>query len=232
MRKAGTILFFAGLIPVTVVLGLAGAPALLHRRLVWAVADLWVAFTLCWLRVTCGIRSQLRGGESLPRAQVIYASKHQSAWDTLMLWRSLPRPLFILKRELYLIPFFGWYLWRSGQIAINRAARREAMEQIIRQTQDARCSGRPIVIFPEGTRGLPDADTIYRGGVAKLSQALGWPVIPVALNAGKFWPKRPVWKTAGTAVMQFLPAMPTCADDKDAWLAALKTQIDSASRAL
>lgn len=229
MKKLRTILFFTGLIPFTAILGIIAAPSLLHRKLVWAVADIWSGFTLFWLRIACNITSEVRGAEALPTGNAIYASKHQSAWDTLMLWRTLNRPLFILKRELYFIPFFGWYLWRSGQIAINRAERRKALEQIISQTQHTQKSGRPIVIFPEGTRGKPGADTTYHSGVAKLSGALGWNVIPVALNAGKFWPKRPLWKTSGNAVMQFLPALSPCTGNKNEWMQELKSKIDLAS---
>ncbi|MBN8543740.1 MAG: 1-acyl-sn-glycerol-3-phosphate acyltransferase [Alphaproteobacteria bacterium] len=227
-----TLVFFALWLPFTALLGIVAAPALVHTKLVWWVADFWSGVTLLWLRLSCNITSEVRGAESLPREKAIFASKHQSAWDTLMLWRTLNRPLFILKRELYWIPFFGWYLWRSNQIAINRADRKKAMEQILSQVQNAKNSGRPIVIFPEGTRGKVGADTTYHSGVAKLSAALGWPVIPVALNAGKFWPKRPVWKTSGHAVMQFLPALAACGEDKHAWMKQLKEQIELASRAL
>lgn len=231
MNQLRTLLFFAGLIPVTLIMGIAASPLLISRRTTWFIADLWASFTLIWLRIACGITSEVRYGEVLP-TQAIYASKHQSAWDTLMLWRTLNRPLFILKKELYLIPFFGWYLWRCGAIAINRTEPRKALEHIIAQTQDAKKIGRPIVIFPEGTRGKPGAETTYHSGVAKLSAALNWPVIPVALNAGKFWPKKPIWKTPGHAIIQFLPAIQPCGGDKHAWMNELKTRIDSASAAL
>ena len=232
MNTLRTALFFAGWVPLTLALGIGALPALLRMEWTWRAADLWSEATLRWLRLACGIRSECRGGNDLPQHRVIYASKHQSAWDTLMLWRTLHRPQFILKRELYLIPIFGWYLWRSGQIAINRAARKEAMAIIIARAQEAKRSARPLVIFPEGTRGKVGAVTTYRGGVAKLSHALGWPVIPVALNAGKFWPKRPIWKTPGTAVMEFLPPLPPCGEDKEAWLADLKQRIEEASARL
>jgi len=232
VSKLRTILFFIGLIPFTLMAGIVAAPTLLSQKATWFVADIWAGLTLFWLRVTCGIRSEVRGAGALPSANIIYASKHQSAWDTLMLWRTLKRPLFILKRELYWIPFFGWYLWRSGQIAINRAERRKAMEQIIAQAGEAQKANRPIVIFPEGTRGKPYADTTYHSGVAKLSEALAWPVIPVALNAGKFWPKRPLWKTPGTAIMEFLPKMDACKGDKTSWMAELKARIENACKLL
>jgi 1-acyl-sn-glycerol-3-phosphate acyltransferase len=227
-----TLLFFVLWLPLSAAIGMLALPALASTRLTWRVADGWCWLTLGWLRVACGIYSECRGGEALPRTRVIYASKHQSAWDTLMLWRCLNRPQFILKRELYWIPFFGWYLWRSEQIAINRRARKEAMATIIARAQEARRSARPLVIFPEGTRGKVGAETLYHGGVAKLSHALGWPVIPVALNAGKFWPKRPIWKKPGTAVMEFLPMLPACGEDKAAWLAVLKERIETASAKL
>ena len=232
MMRLRTLLFFVLWLPLTAVYGVLALPALFSTRLTWRVADGWCWLTLFWLRLACNIHSECRGGEHLPRTRVIYASKHQSAWDTLMLWRCLNRPQFILKRELYWIPFFGWYLWRSEQIGINRRARKEAMATIIARAQEARRSERPLVIFPEGTRGKVGAQTLYHGGVAKLSYALQWPVIPVALNAGKFWPKRPIWKTPGTAVMEFLPPLPPCGEDKEAWLAELKRRIEEASARL
>lgn len=232
MSMVRTLIFFALWVPFTIILCVAAAPALLHTKLVWWVADFWSWFTLCWLRISCKITSEIRGGEELPRTQVIYASKHQSAWDTIVLWHILHRPLFILKRELYWIPFFGWYLWRSNQIAINRADRKKAMEQIVQQVQRAKKSGRPVVIFPEGTRGKVGANTTYHRGVAKLSAALGWAVIPVALNSGKFWPKRPIWKTPGHAIIEFLPPIPACGADKHAWMAALQQSIEGATSQL
>lgn len=229
MRDIVFILLWAGM---TLGMGLLFLPALASRTASQNVAHHWAAMTLRLLNATSGISSQMRGYPNIGRTPVIYAAKHQSAWDTFMLWNVLSRPAFVLKRELYLIPVFGWYLWRSGQIAINRRDGRQAMESMIAQAAEYAAEGRSIVIFPEGTRRLPGTEPRYKSGVAHMSAALGMPVVPVALNAGKYWPKRVVKKRSGHAVMEFLQPMPPAGAAKEAWLADLQQRIETATAKL
>lgn len=215
----------------TCILGTLGLPCMASRRAVWWLTDCWIDGTLWLLKTTCGVRVALSG--ALPESPCIVASAHQSTLDTLLLWRRLPRPIFILKRELYWIPIFGWYLWRSGQIAINRRAKQKPMAQVLERIGVAFTQGRSLIIFPEGTRMPVGAHKPYHRGVAMISEAHAKAVLPVALNTGVFWPKRTIVKTAGTAQIQLLDMVPACADASDgAWLESLQARISAAQAAL
>jgi 1-acyl-sn-glycerol-3-phosphate acyltransferase len=143
-----------------------------------------------------------------PEGAVIYAVKHQSAWETLALWHILHRPVFVLKKELLDIPIFGWYLRRVDNIVIDRSSGKQAITQIIQQSRDYLAQGRNIVIFPEGTRTAVGAHTRYKAGIGALYETLTPTIIPVALNSGCFW-KRNAWvRKAGIVRIRFLPPMP------------------------
>ncbi len=223
MATLRTLLFFAGWISATLVFGILGLPCLLRQRWCWWAANFWVNLTLGWLRLSCGIRSEHQGIPATP----LIASKHQSAWDTLMLWRVLGNPVFVLKRELYAIPIFGWYLWRSGQIAINRAKGREAYAQIETQAKPYLAQGRVMVVFPEGTRVPVGTHKPFHSGIARISAMLQLAVTPAAVNAGLFWPKHSLVKHAGTARLAFLPPLPVSPDDRQAWMQQLETSIET-----
>ncbi len=165
----------------------------------WAAGALWLA------RVILNIRYEIKGIENLTNSPVIYASKHQSAWDTAIFLLLLNRPTYVLKRELLRIPLWGWYLWRMGMIAIDRSAGASAIKHMIRDAKERVAQGRTIVIYPEGTRTRPNAEPNYHPGVVALYSQLGVPVVPVALNSGVFWGKDAFIKKAGTITISFLP---------------------------
>jgi 1-acyl-sn-glycerol-3-phosphate acyltransferase len=228
MLQLRTAAFFIGWIAVTAGIGILGIPTLLSQKLTWRMASLWVCFTLLWLRITCGVRSEVQGQ---PASQLV-ACKHQSAWDTLMMWRIFGNPVFVLKRELYWIPVFGWYLWRTGQIGINRSDGRSAYEQIEKQAGRVLAQGRSIVMFPEGTRVRIGDKKPYRSGIARVSALLQLPVTPAALNAGLFWPKVSLLKRPGRAVLKFLAPVPVCGNDPVQWMQQLETRIESETQQL
>jgi len=225
MLVVRTGLFFFGWVLGTLVMGFAGMPLLLSQRCVWKFNWVWAVFTLWWLRVTCNIRSDIHGR---PEGRLI-ACKHQSAWDTVALWCLLGNPVFVLKRELYMVPIFGWFLWRSGQIAINRADGKSAYEQIAKQAPQLLAQGRTIVVFPEGTRVRIGDKKPYRSGIARISSMLQLPVVPAALNAGLFWPKHSLIKRPGLAVLKFLPIVPVCGEEVVEWMRALERSIETES---
>lgn len=216
----------------TLVLGTLALPCLLLRRWSQAFARLWARYTLWLLKMVCGIDSYVRGYRNLTPGPAIYAAKHQSTWDTLMLYVQLRNPAFVLKRSLYLIPVFGWYLWRSGQIAIDRKAGARAIEQMVRQAKAYTAEGRAIVIFPEGSRRPPFAPARYKFGVARVSEATGLAVVPVALNAGKVWPRTLVAKRSGSAIIEFLNPMPPAGSAREPWLKDLENRIERATTGL
>jgi 1-acyl-sn-glycerol-3-phosphate acyltransferase len=166
----------------------------------------------CWTNLTlfnliCGVKSEIRGRENIPAGGFIVACKHQSAWETMALVTAFPAPRYILKRELMWIPFFGFYLKKADQIAINRGRKAEAIAAINAAAAAAIAEGGQVLIFPEGTRRPVDAPPDYKMGVAHLYDALKVPVLPVAINAGVCWPRRTFIKNPGTVVMEFLPVI-------------------------
>ena len=183
-------LFFVGQVitaPIFTLIALLALPLnpITRNNLIsgWARSMLW------WLKVTCNIRYEITGLENIPHSPTIILSKHQSAWETFAFQAIFPTQVYVLKRELLWIPIFGWGLAMSSPIAINRAAGREALKQLVGKGKDRLAKGLWVVIFPEGTRIAPKKRGKYHIGGAWLATHTQTPVLPVAHNAGDFWPK-------------------------------------------
>ncbi len=183
-------LFFVGQVitaPIFTLIALLALPLnpITRNNLIsgWARSMLW------WLKVTCNIRYEITGLEHIPHSPTIILSKHQSAWETFAFQAIFPTQVYVLKRELLWIPIFGWGLAMSSPIAINRAAGREALKQLVEKGKDRLAKGLWVVIFPEGTRIAPKKRGKYHIGGAWLATHTQTPVLPVAHNAGDFWPK-------------------------------------------
>jgi 1-acyl-sn-glycerol-3-phosphate acyltransferase len=160
------------------------------------------ARTMIWLlRVVCGIRHEVRGIENLPNEPCIVLCKHQSAWETLALQVIFPPQVWVLKRELLWLPFFGWGLAMTSPIAINRSDGKGAMKQLLKQGKDRLAQGFCVVIFPEGTRVPYGQRGKYKIGGALLAASSGTPVVPVAHNAGRLWGRNAFSKHPGLVTM-------------------------------
>lgn len=158
----------------------------------------WNAFCLWWLRITCGIKHEVIGMENVPPAPFVLLANHQSPWETLFLyWEFLPI-CAILKRELYKIPFFGWALRLLRPIAIDRSKRGKALQQLLEQGRENLDDGFSVLVFPEGTRVEPGSEKKYSAGGAELAIVSGRMIVPLAHNAGLFWPAHKFVKHAGT----------------------------------
>jgi 1-acyl-sn-glycerol-3-phosphate acyltransferase len=201
------------------------------QRAVQAAGGVWIDGTLWLLKHVVDIDHRIVGAEHLPATPAIYASKHQSAWETLFLSRYLNFPAFVLKKELLSIPLFGWFLKRSGMIAVDRKAGASALRQMARQATATLESGRSILIFPEGTRVAPGDSRPYQPGVAALYTQQKVQVVPVALNSGLFWGRRAFVKKPGTIVVEILPPIQPGLDRK-AFMPELESRIETAARAL
>ncbi|HEY8578972.1 MAG TPA: lysophospholipid acyltransferase family protein, partial [Beijerinckiaceae bacterium] len=181
------VLFYALMIFLMVV----GLPTVLFgRAAVFRLARLWARCSLWLLRAICGLRVEFRGVENLPKGGALFAAKHQSMLETFALTLHGSDFSFILKRELTLIPVFGWYLKAAEQIAIDRKSGRSALDQAVERSKAALAVGRQIFIFPEGTRRAPGAPPLYKTGVSYIYAAADAPCVPIALNTGLFWGRR------------------------------------------
>lgn len=181
-------------IPFTTI-GLFTFPLPAHMR--YAFLSRWAHCMLWWLRVSCGLSFTVKGRENIPDSPSIILCKHQSAWETLALQLIFPPQVWVLKRSLLLIPFFGWALALTSPIAINRAAGREALKQLVTKGKDRLAKKFWVVIFPEGTRTAPGQRSKYHIGGAWLATHTKTQVVPVAHNAGTFWRKNSWLKYPG-----------------------------------
>jgi 1-acyl-sn-glycerol-3-phosphate acyltransferase len=224
--------FNLAFVAATIVVGMLGLPLLLTpRRVVMAFGRFWARAVLALLNATVGLRGEVRGRQHLPPGACLIAMKHQSMWDTLMLPVLLGDPAVVIKRELLLVPFYGWYASRAGSIFVDRKGGAAALRRMVAAARRAAAMGRPIVIFPEGTRTAPGRRLPYQPGVAALYQALGLPLVPAAVNSGLFWGRRSFLKRPGRAVMQFLPPMPPGLPRREL-MPELEARIEEATRAL
>jgi 1-acyl-sn-glycerol-3-phosphate acyltransferase len=169
----------------------------------------WARFHIWLLRHLCRLDYRVEGRENLPDEAAVILSKHQSAWETLAYQLVFPRFSWVLKRELIWIPLFGWALALQQPIAIQRGTGRRAMEQVIKQGTSRLAAGVWVLIFPEGTRIPPRQRGRYRIGGALLASASGRPVVPVAHNAGTYWPRRGFIKQPGVIRVVIGPAIET-----------------------
>jgi 1-acyl-sn-glycerol-3-phosphate acyltransferase len=222
------VLFYAWL----VVLILIALPTfLLPRSALLAVVRFWARSSIWLLRVICGTKVEFRGVDKIPAGPLIVASKHQSMWETFALTQFFDQPLYILKRELLWIPFFGWYLRKAGMIGVNRESGGKSLLEMVRRAREAVKSGRQLIIFPEGTRTAVDAPPQYKNGVGLIYAGCNAPCIPVALNSGLFWPRRNFMRYPGTLVVEFLDPVPVGLP-RDEFNARVSAAIERASRRL
>ena len=193
------------------------------------ISRLIVRFTHWLFRVGLGITYEIRG--TLPDRPVLVAAKHQSAWETFGFCLFFENPCYVLKQELTWIPLFGWYLKKQRMLAIDRAGGAKALRALLARARAPLAEGRPLIIFPEGTRVPPGEARPYHPGVAALYQSLELPCVPVALNSGLVWPKPLLGKRPGHVVVEVLPEIPAGLDRK-VFVARLSREIEAASARL
>jgi 1-acyl-sn-glycerol-3-phosphate acyltransferase len=164
----------------------------------YRIITTWSRLVIALARAVCGVEYRVIGRDNLPAESSIVLSKHQSAWETLAYQGILPPQVWVLKRELLLVPFFGWGLAMMSPIAIDRGSATRSLKQTLAQGRDRLAKGWWIVIFPEGTRIAPGRRGRYHLGGAWLACHTGAPVVPIAHNAGTLWHKNAFIKHPGT----------------------------------
>lgn len=188
MQFLGSLLFYIGIGVATIFLApllLVGLilPMMVRQQLLAR----WSGTIITMLRILCRVDFQVSGTENIPPGPAIIMCKHQSTWETFALQVIFPAQTWVLKRELLMIPIFGWALAVAQAIAIDRGSPKRALNQVIKKGRDRLDKGLWVVIFPEGTRSQPGEAGKYNAGGAMLASRTGYPAVPVAHNAGYFW---------------------------------------------
>jgi 1-acyl-sn-glycerol-3-phosphate acyltransferase len=178
------------------------------RRWMIVAIGMWAHTTMFFLRVLCGVKVEIRGREHMPTGPALIAAKHQGMFDTVAPFAFLPDPAYVLKKELLIIPFYGWYSTKSGMIAVDRAGHSAALKKLVRDTRARMAESRQVMIFPEGTRKAPGAEPDYKPGIAALYRDLELPCTPMATNSGLHWPAHGFLRHPGTVVFEFLEPIP------------------------
>jgi 1-acyl-sn-glycerol-3-phosphate acyltransferase len=203
-------------------------PRMARYRIIsgWSRLVVWLA------KVLLGIGWRVEGGENLPSRPSVILSKHQSAWETMAFQLIFPPQVHVLKRELLWIPFFGWGLALMSPIAIDRSRGMAALRAIAKRGRERLAQGFWVVVFPEGTRVAPGASKDYHPGGAWLACASGALVVPVAHNAGLFWPRNAFLKRPGTVTVRIGPAIDPADRDPKAVNELARTWIEEQQKAL
>lgn len=203
-------------------------PSWLSRGAAMSAIRFWVGLQRLMLHVICGIKTEFRGLEHLPRGACVIAMKHQSTYDTLAPFLFIRDPAYVLKKELLRAPIFGIYASRVG-IPIDRQGKARALKAMMTAAKEMAAKDRQVVIFPEGTRQLPDTETLIKPGAFAMYRDLDVKCVPVALNTGLCW--KSFWRKPGHVIFEVLkPIEPGL--DKDAFTIRLKEVLDPATARL
>ncbi len=211
LRSALFTLALVLLTPPYALLAIATFP--LPRRTRYRVIAGWSWIVVRLARALCGIRWQVEGREHIPAQPAVILSKHQSAWETLAYQEIFPPQSYLLKRELLWIPFFGWGLALMSPIAIDRTRGRAALRALGRRGEERLAQGFWVVVFPEGTRVAPGERRKYQVGGAWLATHCKVPVVPVAHNAGRVWPRNAFLKRPGMITVRIGAPIETAGRD-------------------
>jgi 1-acyl-sn-glycerol-3-phosphate acyltransferase len=187
----------------------------------------WTHVILLALRYICRIDFKVIGADNLPNRPAVVLSKHQSAWETLAFQLIFPPQVYVIKRELLWIPFFGWGLAMLSPIAINRSAGSRAVRQMLAQGRERIARGFWVIVYPEGTRVAPGTRGKYQTSGAAIAVHAGAPVVPVAHNAGRCWQRKAFLKYPGTITVSIGPAIESNGRKAEALTREVETWIEA-----
>lgn len=197
-------------------------------------------FTMVWLRIAmlaarfiCGVEPRIHGWANLPRTPVVLLPKHQSTWETFAFPTLMPRPLcYVFKRELLMIPFFGWAMSRLDMIHIDRSRRAAAWSKVAEQGARFMAMGNWVIIFPEGTRSPRGGQGQYKNGGARLAISTGHPVVPIAVTSARCWPRRSFRLRPGTVDVSIGKPIASVGREEDELMREVETWIEAEMRRL
>ena len=227
-----SIIFYIFLVIWTVTMGILCLPFLiLPSYMLKYPTKIWIKVIFILLNLICNIKHKIEGLENIPNESVLVASKHQSAFETFALYYYLNNCFFVHKRELFLIPIFGQYLFKSNMVSIDRDGGTKAMRQMLQKVQLKLNKGSSIIIFPEGTRKLPGSKPDYKTGFIGIYNHTKRKILPVAVNSGLCWPKQSWILKSGIITIKFLPTIKNGLDKK-VILNEVQNRIETASSLL
>ena len=210
-----------------VVYGFIGAPfAIWSRAGAYRVMRAYVRFVRWSLRVIVGLTCEVRGQP--PTGEVLIASKHQSFLDIMLIFEALPQAKFVMKRAVAWTPIIGLYALRIGANPVTRGKGRKSVDEMMRGVEANRAKPGQLVIYPQGTRVPPRTKAIYKRGAQLIYETYQMPCVPVAVNAGHFWPRSGIPKYGGVTVVDFLPALPAGLDS-ETFMTEIEEAIEPAS---
>ncbi|NNG04881.1 MAG: 1-acyl-sn-glycerol-3-phosphate acyltransferase [Inquilinus sp.] len=213
-------------------LGLLWTLVIPRRAMLWMIRTFYFHGIYVIERAILDLDYRVIGRQHIPDGPFILAAKHQSVWETMKLHLLVDDPVIVLKRELMFVPIWGWYAAKAKLIPVVRGAGGKAVASIVAGARERAIPlGRPIVIFPQGTRVAAGTHRPYRVGIAALYEALDLPVLPMALNSGVFWPRRKFLKKPGTITVEFLPPIPPGLG-RDAFLKRLEGDLEAVTERL
>ena len=232
MTTVRSLVFTAWLYLSMAIFAVGLSPALLMpHRAAMTVIRWWAKFVLFGLRWICGVKVEFRGLEHRPAGPALVAAKHQGMLDVIIPFVVLDDPCMVMKKELMILPFFGWFAWKTKMIPVDRSAGSKALKDMVRTARERVQQGRQVVIFPEGTRTEPGAAPDYKPGVAAIYRDLDGPCWPVATNSGVHWPAHGFRRYPGTVAFEFLEPVPTGLKRPE-FMAQLEGKIEGASGAM
>lgn len=235
MQKLRSLIFNILFILNTAFWSILGTLSLLFpKKVLIFISYMWSYTTLLLLKYICNIRYEVKGLENIPQNEnVIFASKHQSAWETIAYPYILKNNIFVFKKELAYIPFFGLTLLKAGNIMVDRgASNKTTLNKLIKKFKKT-LKYRNIIIFPEGTRTLPNTTTKYKSGLSIIAHNIeNKYVVPIAINSGIYWPKNGFIKKPGTIKVHILPAIKTGILSKEEFQKLLTQQIEDETKKL
>lgn len=208
-----------------------GGPVLIGRLFSYKfsadMSHVWLRANLWGLKQFCGVTWKVEGSENIPDHPCLVLAKHQSTWETYFIPTLLPRSVYVAKKSLSYIPIFGWAISALNFILIDRSSGRSAMSQMVEQSQQRFDSGISVIVFPEGTRRPVGAEPKYRIGGGMIAAQTGVDVVPIAMNAGEFWPRLGYIKWPGEITLTIGPVIKTEGKSADQIIAESQEWIES-----
>lgn len=230
LRWILSLLFIVQMYLAMVVFALGYGPyAVISRKGAWAGIHAYCNWVRLTARLMVGLRSEIRG--KVPEGEVLIASKHQSFFDIILICSVVPRPKFIMKKELKWTPLLGFYAWRIGCIPVDRGKKGRAIAEMKKAVAAGAAIPGQLIIYPQGTRVAPGVQMPYKVGTGLLYQQMAQPCIPAATNVGVFWPRHGIYRKPGLAVVEFLPEIAPGRAVGD-FMGELERRVETASDAL